>query len=313
MKLITRHVLKLFAVSAIIYSITLLTGCSGGSGYVPGASNSNTCSQNLSADMQKILGCQPQQTPQPLNTNLPPPIVVTNGGTYVSTCSAIPQQGPILLGLNVLSYGLGSAVGGATVSLYTSTSNKVMNEPADNVVTAGSSGTVATTLLTGIPFAVKASYSGYADTYQFGEVVSAAQSDTLLPVELMSSSIISLASSSASVTQDLSMGAIVGTVNNCGGDAIQNAIVVLYNIGTGTTITTNIFYGNPPLGLPAPSLTWTSSQGDFLAFNVPPGTYQVQAMGTLLASDTTTTVLGQSYGEAITGSVSIVNIQPPNQ
>jgi hypothetical protein len=312
MKQITNNKGKLFTVLMLLSFMTFMSNCSGGPGYVPAGSNNTVCSQNLSSDMQKLLGCttqQKQQTP-PTNITLPPPIVVQNGGTFVSTCTVILQGGPIPIVLNAQSYGLGGAVGGATVSLFTSTSNKTANETPDIVVTTGSSGTVATTLPTGIPFAVKASASSYMDTYQFGEIVSAADANALLPVELMSGTIVSLASSSANVTQDPSMGAIVGTISNCDGDAIENAIVSLYNTSTGVTITTGIFYGNPPLGLPAPSLTWSSSQGDFLAFNVPPGTYQVIATGVLSASDTTTTVLGQSYAEAITGSVSIVNVQP---
>ena len=313
MKQITNNKGKLFIVFMLVSFIAFMSSCSGGSGYVPAGNNPSVCSQNMPADMQKLLGCttQPaqQQTP-PTNANLPPPIIVANGGTYVSTCTAILQSGPIPVGLNAQSYGLGGAVVGASISLFTSTSNKAANQTPDITVTSGASGTVTTTLPTGIPFAVKASASGYMDTYQFGEIVSAADANALLPVELMSGTIVSLASSSAGVTQDPSLGAIVGTVGNCAGDSIENAIVTLQNISTGAVVTQGIFYGNPPLGLPAPSLTWTSSQGDFLAFNVPPGAYQVVATGVLSASDTTTTVLGQSYAEAITGSVSIVNIQP---
>ena len=313
MKQIANNKGKLFIVFMFVSFIAFMSNCSGGPGYVPAGNNTSVCSQNLPADMQKLLGCTTQPTQQqtpPTNTTLPPPIIVTNGGTYASTCTVIPQSGSILVGLNAQSYGLGSAVVGASISLFTSTSDKAANQTPDITVTSGSSGTITTTLPTGVPFAVKASASGYMDTYQFGEIVSAAEANTLLPVELMSGTIVSLASSNANVTQDPSLGAIVGTVGNCAGDAIENAIVTLQNIDTGAVVTQGIFYGNPPLGLPVPSLTWTSSQGDFLAFNVPPGTYQVVATGVLSASDTTTTVLGQSYAEAITGSVSIVNIQP---
>ena len=291
MKQITNNKEKLFIVFMFVSIIAFMSNCSGGSGYVPAGNNPSVCSQNLPADMQKLLGCTTQQPQQ----QTPP-----------TQCTAIPQQGPISVGLNAQNYGLGGFVAGATISLFTSTNNTVTNQTPDITVTSGSSGTVTTTLPTGVPFAVKASASGYMDTYQFGEIVAAAQAGTLLPVELMSSTIVGLASGSAKVTQDPTMGAIVGTVNNCGGSSvIQNAVIVLYNTGTGVTITTGIFYGKPPLGLPDPSLTSTSSQGDFLAFNVPPGIYQVQA------SDATThTTIGQSYAEAITGSVSIVNIQP---
>ncbi len=303
--------MQLFTVLMLVSFITFMSNCSGGTGYVPGGNNTSKCSQNLPADLQKLLGCTTPSTPlQPTNPTLPPPIIVQNGGTYVSTCTAIPQTGPIEIGLNAQSYGLGGAVPGAAIELFTSTNNTAENQTPDISVTAGASGTATTALPTGVPFAVKASATGYMDTYQYGEMVSAADANTLLPVELMSSTIVGLASSSANVTQDPSMGAIVGTVGDCDGNAIENAIVVLYNINTGAVVTSNIFYGNPPLGLPAPSLTWTSGQGDFLAFNVPPGAYQVVATGVLTGSDTTTTVLGQSYAEAITGSVSIVNVQP---
>ncbi len=311
MKKITNNKKQLLAVLMFISFITFMSNCSGGPGYVPAGNTTSVCSQNLSADMQKLFNCTPQQPQQPTNTNLPPPIVVQNGGTYVSSCAAIPQTGPIQVTLDAQSYGLNTAVGGATIELFTSTNNTVENQTPDTTLTAGASGTITATLPTGVPFAVKASATaGYVDTYQFGEVVAAAQAGISLPVELMSTMIVSTASSSAQVTQDPTLGAIVGTVGDCDGNAIENAMVDLVNVNTGAVVTSNIFYGKPPLGLPDPTLTMTSTQGDFLAFNVPPGAYQVVATGVLTASDTTTTVLGQSYAEAITGSVSIVNIQP---
>lgn len=311
MKKITNNKKQLLAVLMFISFITFMSNCSGGPGYVPAGNTASVCSQNLPSDLQKILGCTQTSTPQqPTNTNLPPPIVVQNGGTYVSSCTVIPQTGPIQVVLDAQSYGVGTAVGGAAIDLFISTNNTVENQTPDTTLTAGSSGTVTATLPTGVPFAIKASSSGFMDTYQFGELVSAAQAGSQLPVELMSSMIVGAASSSANVTQDPTLGAIVGTVGDCDGNAIENAMVDLVNVNTGAVVTSNIFYGKPPLGLPDPTLTMTSTQGDFLAFNVPPGAYQVVATGVLTASDTTTTVLGQSYAEAITGSVSIVNIQP---
>ncbi|MCL4478254.1 MAG: hypothetical protein M1381_04030, partial [Deltaproteobacteria bacterium] len=212
MKQITNNKGTLFIVFMLVSFIAFMSSCGGGSGYVPAGNNPTVCPQNLPADMQKLLGCttQKQQQTPPTNVTLPPPIVVVNGGTFVSTCTSILQSGLIPIVLNAQSYGIPGAVGGATISLFTSTSNKAANQTPDTTVTSGSSGTVTTIVPTGIPFAVKASASGYMDTYQFGEIVSAADANALLPVELMSSTIVSLASGSAKVTQDPSMGAIVG-------------------------------------------------------------------------------------------------------
>ncbi len=286
MKQITNNKGKLFTVLMLLSFITFMSNCSGGPGYVPAGSNNTICSQNLSSDMQKLLGCTTQETPPP---------------TPTGQCAA----GSILIGLSVQSYGLNAPVPGATVSLFTSTSNRVANQTPDITVTSGSTGTATACLPVGTPFAVKASASSYVDTYQFGEVISTTDANTLLPVEIMSPAIVSMASGSAGTSQDPTKGAIVGTISDASGNLLSNAVVSLTDIATGVTVTTGLFYGAPSLGLPNPSLTATSSVGDYLAFNLPPDAYEVQA------SDATThAVIGQSYGEAITGSVSIVNVQP---
>ena len=286
MKQITNNKGKLFIVFMFVSFIAFMSSCSGGSGYVPAGNNPTVCSQNLPADMQKLLGCTTQQT-QPL-----PP---------AGACTA----GSIPIGLSVQSYGLGNKVIGASIFLFTSTSNKVTNQTPDITLTSGSTGTATTCLPVGIPFAVKASASGYVDTYQFGEVVSTTDANTLLPVEIMSPTIVNMASGSAGTSQDPTKGAIVGTISDASGNPLSNAVVTLTNIATSATVTTGVFYGAPSLGLPDPTLTATSSVGDYLAFNVSPDAYDVQA------SDATThAAIGQSYGEAITGAVSIVNVQP---
>ncbi|MCL4557316.1 MAG: carboxypeptidase-like regulatory domain-containing protein [Deltaproteobacteria bacterium] len=316
MRLVTRQRTKLFALSTLIYSIMLFSGCSGGPGYVPPGVNNSTCSQNLSSDMKKLLGCPTQAAQQPTTptVNLPPPIIIANGGTYAS-CSTIANTGPISVNITATDFQTKGAVAGATVAFFTSTSNTIGNAAPDFTATTGADGTVTVTLPTGTPFVAKASMSSYQDTYQFGDILSANQADTLFQVLIISSGTVSLVSALAHATQDWSNGAIAGTVWDCNGDPIENAIVSVVDVNTGKPVATNMIYFKTAAGLgdiPDPTLTMTSSDGIFVSLNTPPGDYYVVATGVLSASDTTTTVLGQSYAESIKNSVSISNIQPPS-
>ncbi|MGC8579783.1 MAG: carboxypeptidase-like regulatory domain-containing protein [bacterium] len=272
-----------FAGILLLLFTIFMSGCGGGSAPVPTGSNGAVCSPNLPPDMQKLLGCQPPQQQTP-----------------VSQCSA----NEINVILSVENYGLGSPVPGATVSLFTSTSNRILNQNPDVVLTAGSNGTATACLPVNTPFAIKASASsGFVDTCEFGNVVSAADANTTISVNLMSTSIVQMASSSAGVTQDPAKGAIVGTISDASGNPVSGVQVEFDNVATGISVTSGIFYGAPPLGLPDPALSSTSSAGVYLGFNVPPGAYNVKV------KDTAGTFITEAYGEAITGSVSIVNIQ----
>ena len=285
MKLLTNKGMLLVGILSIIF-ITFISSCGGGSAPVPTGSNATICSPNLPPDMQKLLGCQPQQSPS----------------SPVSECSANEIQ----VILSVENYGLGSPVPGATISVFTSTSNKILNQTPDITLTAGSSATATACLPVNTPFAVKASASGFVDTCEFGEVVSPADANQTKTVQLMSNSIVSMASGSAGVTQDPAKGAIVGTISDTSGNPVSGDTIAFLNIDTNQTVTSGIFYGAPPLGLPDPKLTETSSAGVYLGFNVPPGAYYVQ-----VSTAGTSITITQAYGEAITGSVSIVNIQQP--
>lgn len=274
--------LFIVGVSLLLFTI-FMNGCGGGSAPVPTGSNGAVCSPNLPADMQKLLGCQPQQQQIP-----------------VGQCSS----NEINVILSVENYGLGSPVPGATISLFTSTSNKILNQTPDVILTAGSNGTVTACLPVDTLFAVKASASsGFIDTCQFGEIVSASDDGSTIPVLLMSNSIVSMASGSANVTQNPQNGAIVGTISDINGNPVPNVKVEFDNIATSISVTSGIFYGAPPLGLPDPSLTATSSAGVYLGFNVPPAAYNI------VVKDTAGTFITQAYGEAIAGAVSVVNIQ----
>ncbi len=317
MKLVTRKLTRLFALSALIYLTMVFSGCSGGPGYVPAGVNSATCSQSLSSDMKKLLGCPSgptsSQTPSPKQQPLPPPIVIANGGSYYS-CSTIAATGPISVDVTATDFQTKAAVGGAEVSFFTMTSNTVGSATPTIVDTTGADGTVTVTLPTGIPFVAKASMTNYQDTYQFGDILSAADAGSLFQVLIISSGTVSLVSALAHATQNWSNGAIAGTVWDCNGNPIENATVSVVDKNTGKTVATNMIYFKTAAGLgdiPDPTLTMTSNDGIFVSLNTPPGDYYLVATGVLSAGDTTTTVLGQSYAESITNSVSISNIQPP--
>ncbi len=242
-----------------------------------------------------------------------PPIIIANGGTYTS-CTTIPDTGPISVNITVTDFQTKGAVPGATVSFFTSTSDTVGNANPDVTATAGSNGTTTVTLPTGTLFVAKASMTNYQDTYQFGDILSASDAGTLFQVLLISSSTVQLVSALAHATQDWSNGAIVGTVWDCNGNSIQNAIVSVVDVKTGKPVTTNMVYFKavPGLGdIPDPAIIMTSNDGIFVSLNTPPGDYYVVATGVLPANDTTTTTLGQSYAESITDSISIVNVPPP--
>jgi hypothetical protein len=313
MKFIAKHITKLFTISTLIYSVTFFGGCSGGPGYVPAGSNNNACSQNLSSDMKQILGCPTQAVQQQTTSaNLPPPIVIANGGTY-GACPSIPTTGDISITAVATDFQNKTPVAGATVSFFTTTSNTVGNASPGITATTDSNGLAVVTLPTGTPFVAAGFSSTDIPTYQFGEILSASNANSLFPVLLVSTGTVQLISGLAGTSVDTTKGSLAGTVWDCSGNPIENATVYLVDAATGMTVTAVITYFTPSgsLDIPSPSQKLTSSDGLFLAMNIPPGTYYAVASGVLSASDTTTTVLGESYVESIPGALSIVNLPPP--
>lgn len=302
----------LFLLSPILL-LPLIISCSGGPGYVPAAGNIDKCSQNLPADVKQLLGCPTQAVNpvQPVNPNLPPPIVIAGGGTY-GTCPSIPTTGSIQVTVVATDFQNQTPVAGATISFYTSTNNTVGTASADITLTSASNGLTLATLPTGTPFVAEGSTSAYIPTFQFGDILSANNANNLFPVLLVSNSTVSLIGGLAGASVDPTKGSIAGTVWDCSENPIENATVYLIDAATGITVpaSTTYFILAGTTDIPSPTQLLTSSDGLFLIMNVPPGTYYAVATGVLSASDTTTTVLGESYVESIPGALSIVNIPP---
>ncbi|MCL4479423.1 MAG: carboxypeptidase-like regulatory domain-containing protein [Deltaproteobacteria bacterium] len=307
-----------FVSAVLLFSAIVLSNCSGGSGYVPGNSNSSVCSQSLSADMKKLLNCPttPSAPPTaPTNTNLPPSIVVANSGVFSYNCFVPPTGSTIAVTVSATDFQTNESIPDSTINFFSTTSDTVKNNPPDSTVNTGSNGWLPGLLPTGIPVAVEGinSASGYKNTYQFGLTLSPTDANSIFKVLLISSNTVNLVTALSHVTQDWTNdGAIAGTVWDCSGNPIQNAIVTLVNAGTDVSVSANIIYFRYSSGLgdiPDPTLTLTSSDGIFLAFNVPPGDYDVIAQG-VLPNGNALVELGRSYVESFAGSVSISNIQP---
>jgi len=310
MKLKLKNKTRLFIITIFLSSVAfLINGCSSGPGYVPAGSN-NTCSQNLSNNMKKLLNCP--STTSSTTITLPKPIVIANGGTYAK-CPAIPNTGLISVVVTATDFQTNAPVPATLVSFFTTTSNTVNGSQPDFTVTTGQSGTVSASLPTGTPFVAEGSVAGYKDTYQFGEILSASDAGAFLPVLLISGDTVNLISALAHVQQDWSNGAIAGTIEDCSGNPIQNVTISVVNAKTGITVTTDMTYFKPSSSLgdiPDPAATLTSSDGIFVALNTPPGDYYVVAHG-VLPNSNVLTELGKSYAESIKNAVSIANLQPP--
>ncbi len=311
MKSINNRKATPFIILFSLFSITLISNCSGGPGYVPAGGNNNMCSQNLSPDVKKLLGCP--TAPAASTQQLPPSIIIANGGTY-GECPSVPTTGPISVYITATDFQTLGPVSGAAVSFFTSTSNTVGTSSPDITATAGQNGITTATLPTGIPFVAKGSSTGYKDTYQFGDLLAGNDAGHFLPVLLISDFTVGLLSSFASVKPDWTNGAVAGEVVDCSGNAIQNAIVSLVDAKTGITVTTSLVYftysSTFKADIPDSSLTSTSDNGIFLSINTPPGDYYLVAQG-VLPGGNAIVVLGESYVESVANSVSIANILPP--
>lgn len=199
----------------------------------------------------------------------------------------------------VVEFAFETTVPTATVNFYYA---DAVGGAADVSVTTDAYGVFTGSIQTCTPLTYEVTAGeDFRPTYQFHEVYDYETPQTLDLISVSQDTWVTLPSLFG-VIIDEGAGVVAGSVEDCNGDVIENAQVLLRDADG--NIPADMTIGFTFNGLPSRVYTATSSDGIWMAMNVPPGDYTVE----LYVSDGAggQTIVGKAPVQAFAGSVSVV-------
>lgn len=224
-----------------------------------------------------------------------------DGTAWVSESPAAACQTVAEIGEGqVTDFANGGAIAGAEVSYYF---GDTVSDPGGYVATSDAEGYITGSLPVCRPVACKVSTTDglTQDTYEFHIIYGAGSTVNPDPISVLSDTWITIPSIFG-VTIVEGKGVVAGEAQDCNGDTLQNAQVILRDAAG--DIPPDMALGYTFNGIPSRTYKATTEDGVWIAMNVPPGDYTAE----MYVSDGAKgqTLVGKAPVSAFADSVSIV-------